>query len=70
MMEKILKSLVVLNGKTIPEVAKEMDISKSTLYKKLRGESQFTKKEISELINILKIEPCKAMEIFFNIKVS
>ena len=69
-MENILKSLIILNGKSIPEVAAEMNISRTSLYRKISGKSQFTRKEISELISILKIEPYKAMEIFFNIKVS
>ncbi|AIY84690.1 helix-turn-helix domain of resolvase family protein [Clostridium baratii str. Sullivan] len=69
-MENILKSLIILNGKSIPEVAEEMNISRTSLYRKISGKSQFTRKEISELISILKIEPYKAMEIFFNIKVS
>ncbi len=69
-MENILKSLIILNGKSISEVAEEMNISRTSLYRKISGKSQFTRKEISELISILKIEPYKAMEIFFNIKVS
>lgn len=69
-MENVLKSLIVLNGKSIPEVANMMNLSKSSLYRKIRGESEFTRKEITELIDILHIEPYKAMEIFFNIKVS
>ncbi|HAT4348501.1 helix-turn-helix domain-containing protein [Clostridium perfringens] len=69
-MENILKSLIVLNGKSIPEVANMMNLSKSSLYRKIRGKSEFTRKEITELIDILHIEPYKAMEIFFNIKVS
>ncbi|EHK2334465.1 helix-turn-helix transcriptional regulator [Clostridium perfringens] len=69
-MKNILKSLIVLKGKSIPEVAKEMHIGKSTLYKKIYGKSEFTRKEISELMSILEIEPYKAMEIFFDTKVS
>lgn len=69
-MGNILKSLIVLKGKSIPEVAKEMHIGKSTLYKKIYGKSEFTRKEISKLMSILEIEPYKAMEIFFNTKVS
>ncbi|EOU2034890.1 XRE family transcriptional regulator [Clostridium perfringens] len=69
-MENVLKSLIVLNGKSIPEVANMMNLSKSSLYRKIRGKSEFTRKEITELIDILHIEPYKAMEIFFNIKVS
>lgn len=69
-MENVLKSLIVLNGKSIPEVANMMNLSKSSLYRKIHGKSEFTRKEITELIDILHIEPYKAMEIFFNIKVS
>lgn len=69
-MENILKSLIILNGKSISEVAEEMNISRTSLYRKISGKSQFTRKEMSELISILKIEPYKAMEIFFDIKVS
>lgn len=69
-MENILKSLIVLNGKSIPEVANMMNLSKSSLYRKIHGTSEFTRKEITELIDILNIEPYKAMEIFFGVKVS
>lgn len=69
-MENILRSLIVLKGKTIPEVAKEMGISKNALYRKICGKSEFTRREISALVSILDIETYKAMEIFFNLKVS
>lgn len=69
-MENILRSLIVLKGKTIPEVAREMEISKNALYRKISGKSEFTRREISALVSILDIEPYKAMEIFFSLKVS
>ncbi|MBU3185627.1 helix-turn-helix domain-containing protein [Clostridium estertheticum] len=67
---KLLKAQMALNGKKTSEVAKLLGISKSAMYRKLNGNSDFTRKEICRLITCLGIETEKAMDIFFELKVS
>lgn len=66
----LLKSQIVLNNKNIPDIAKSLKISKSALYRKLRGDSEFTRQEISDIITLLNLNVETAMAIFFNEKVS
>lgn len=66
----LLKSQIVLKGKSFKEIAIKLKISKSALYRKMYGKSEFTRAEISTLINFLEINVEQAMEIFFNEKVS
>ncbi len=66
----LLKSKIVLEGKSLKEVANKLKISKSALYRKMYGKSEFTRGEISVLIKYLKIDVGQAMDIFFNEKVS
>lgn len=57
------KSLVVLRGLTMQEVAKILGIDTATLYRKMSGESDFYRKEIDCLCKVLRIE--NPQEIFF-----
>ncbi|MDU1313902.1 MAG: XRE family transcriptional regulator [Clostridium septicum] len=66
----LLKSQIALKGKTFKEIAAELKISKSALYRKMYGKSEFTRIEISILITYLGIDIEQAMEIFFTEKVS
>lgn len=66
----LLKAQIILNNKKVSDVAKELGISKSALYRKLRGETEFTRQEISTIIKYLRLNVNIAMEIFFNEKVS
>lgn len=66
----LLKAQIALKGKKISDIAKLLRISKSAIYRKLNGKSDFTRKEILLLINFLDISTEKAMNIFFNEKVS
>ena len=66
----LLKSQIVLRGKTIKDIAQKLEISKSALYRKMYGKTEFTRIEISILIDYLEIDFEKAMEIFFDKKVS
>ena len=61
----LLKAQIVLKGKKVSVVSKNLRISKSALYRKLSGKSDFTRGEICKIINFLEIETDKAMEIFF-----
>lgn len=44
----------------------EASMSYSTIYKKLRGESEFTLSEIKQLSNILNFSDQEIMSVFFN----
>ncbi|NFL87289.1 XRE family transcriptional regulator [Clostridium botulinum] len=66
----LLKSQIALRGKTIKEISEKLKISKSAMYRKMYGKSEFTRAEISILIDYLEINFEKAIEIFFAEKVS
>lgn len=66
----MLKAQIALKGKKNSDIAELLGISKSAIYRKLSGKSDFTRKEILLLINFLEISTDRAMEIFFNQKVS
>ena len=63
-----LKAQMVLRGIKMCDLASVMGISQSALYRKMNKKSYFTQKEISIMIDYLKIE--NPMHIFFNEKVS
>lgn len=61
---------IILKGKNIPSVAKELNIAKTTLYKKVRGMSAFTVPELEELMVILNLDKASVFKNFFNDLVS
>ena len=71
-----LKARIMLFGKTIDEVVKELDekqgvkISRETFYRKLKGTSDFSRKEILALSELLDMTDADTMDIFFNDRVS
>lgn len=64
----LLKAQIALKGKKISDITELLKISKSAIYRKLNGKSDFTRKEILLLINFLDISTERAMDIFFNEK--
>jgi transcriptional regulator with XRE-family HTH domain len=70
MNSKALRAELILKGKKTDEIAIEIGISKSAFYRKLKGKSSFTQKEICKLGEALDISNDKIMEIFFAEKVS
>lgn len=61
--EKRFKAEVVLSGLTLRQVAASLGIDEATLYRKMNGKSDFYRKEIQKLCEILSIEDPTA--IFF-----
>ena len=57
-------------GISIPELAKEIGISKKTLYSRMHGETNYTQKEIAQMSQILHLDGDKILSIFFASKVS
>lgn len=66
----LLKSQIALRGKKILDIANILSISKTAIYRKLNGDSDFTRQEISKIIEYLGIDTDIAMKIFFEEKVS
>ncbi len=63
-----LRALLALNGKKTRDLEQALGISKSALYRKMNGESDFTRKEIGIIISYLGIKD--PMAIFFKEEVS
>ncbi len=57
-----------LNGVTIKNMCKELNISRSAFYRKCNGITQFTQGEIQHIVEFLKLD--SPMVIFFKEKVS
>lgn len=66
MNSNLLKSQIVLKETNVRTLAKGLNISKSAFYRKLNKESEFTRKEILELMNLLDLDKEKTFEIFFS----
>ena len=66
----LLKSQIILKGHTLAQVARYLDVSKSSLYRKMYGENEFTRREMLKLKHLLDLSNDIVLEIFFNEKVS
>lgn len=71
-----LKARIMLLGKTIDDVVTELEkkhhvkISRETFYRKLKGTSDFNRKEILALSELLNMSDSDTLDIFFNDRVS
>lgn len=59
------RAKIVENGFTVKQIAETLHISEVTLYRKINGKSDFTRKEIQKLKEILKLDVETVEEIFF-----
>lgn len=66
--ERKFRAQVVLAGVTMGDVAKELNIDESTLYRKIKMNGAFTREEMAKLIKFLHME--KPIEIFFDEKLA
>ena len=66
--ERRFKAQVVLAGMTMRQVAAELGIDEATLYRKMSGKSDFYRKEIQQLCNLLEIEDPTA--VFFAVELT
>lgn len=66
----LLKSKLALKNKSISSLAQDIGLNKSTFYRKVRGESDFTRKEITDIVVFLGLNQEEMCEIFFVHKVS
>ena len=66
--KKKFKAKVIIEGKTLLEVANFLEINIATLHRKMNGESDFFRDEIQKLKEFLDIEDPN--EIFFAEKIA
>ena len=59
------RAKVIEKGFTMKQIAEVLYISEVTLYRKINGTSDFTRKEIQKLKEILKLDAKTTEEIFF-----
>lgn len=60
-----LKGKIVENGLNVEALAHQMELDITTVYRKIRGESDFTVREVSEIASILKLSEDDLTAIFF-----
>ncbi|MDY5779226.1 MAG: hypothetical protein SPK04_04615 [Succinivibrionaceae bacterium] len=62
----LLKYHIKHSGDSISELAIVLDINSKTLYNKLNGKADFSRKEIQIIISRYKLQPEIIMKIFFD----
>lgn len=67
---KALRAKMVLRGISVYSLAERIGIESSTLYKKLRGVTEFTQSEISKIANVLGMSREEILAVFFAEEVS
>ena len=61
-----LRGKIVENGLNMSTIAIELEIDRSTLYRKVNSEGdKLTIKEANKIVEILNLDPQEAMAIFF-----
>ena len=71
----LLKSKITSEGMSIKDVIYKLkmqgtDISRAAFYRKMYGDSEFDRKEIMAIVNVLDLQDSDIMNIFFAEKVS
>ena len=66
----LLRCQLMIKGKSLSSLSNYLCISKSALYRKLNGKSEFTRKEISKIKDYLNLPNEIIIAIFFKKKVS
>lgn len=71
----LLKGILMINGYSVSKLVDEMEengvkISKSSFYKKLREENEFTAREIKTITEIIGLSQDEVYSIFFKELVS
>lgn len=61
--EKRFKAQMILAGVTSKELAEQLHIHPTTLYRKIQNNGDFSREEIARMVEILKIE--NPQDIFF-----
>ena len=66
----VFKSELALHGMKMSELAGVLQISKTALYRKASGKSEFTRREIMTIVQALNLTEGKIIDIFFSQKVA
>lgn len=61
-----LHDAIKKSGFGVPDLARKICISKSSLYRKLSGETNFSVREANAIKKELRMSNARAREIFFN----
>lgn len=70
MNSNLLKAKIIENGYTLKKFSEITRIKKTALYRKLSKVTEFDRKEIETIANVLKLSPEEISNIFFSRKVS
>lgn len=70
MNEKLLRSEILLQEDTLENFLKKCGMSRSAFYRKTKGKSEFTTREVKVIQKLLNLSAEKMVEIFFSSKVS
>ena len=62
----MLKGKIVEKGLTVEELAKEIGVNKSTLYRKFGDPDTFSVGEVNKIVTALDLTPDNAVAIFFD----
>lgn len=65
-----LKGAIVANGKTQQIVAKEIGIDRSTFYRKMKADGDFSIGEVAKMAEVIPLSDTEAIAIFFNNRVA
>lgn len=68
--QKRFKAEVALSGLSLYELCEKIGMNASTLYRKMNGISDFTRKEIQEIRDTLNLDACTVDKIFFATEVA
>ncbi len=63
--KNLFKAAIIRTGLSSKELAQKIGISERTLYRKMSGDSDFTRIEIIEIRNLLNLSSAELEEIFF-----
>lgn len=63
-----LRGLIVSKGKTQEKVAKAIGIDRSTFYRKMKNDGDFSIGEVTAMVNYIPLTNEEAIEIFLNSK--
>lgn len=66
MNSELLRYTMRKNNDNVLSLSKAVGIARDTLYKKIRGESEFTQTEIAKIANRYNLDDSLVVDIFLN----
>lgn len=64
--EKLFRMILLREGISLQQIAELLGINPATLYRKMKGDSDFYRDEIQQICDFLHLELKEKEEIFFN----